>query len=72
MHNAKRAEIPKQIVKLNRAVETLAHLEYSDMDQVRRIVSGIRWELGEVNLELCDLLNEEAGPLEVTQTSLPL
>ncbi len=72
MHNAKRAEIPKQIVKLNRAVETLAHLEYSDMDQVRRIVSGIRWELGEVNLELCDLLNEDGASVGEGQTRLPL
>lgn len=68
----KRAEIPRQILKLNRAVETLAHLEFTDLEHVRRIVSGVRWELGEVNLELCDLLNETAEPVAVTQTTLPL
>ena len=70
MFNAKRAEIPRQIMKLNRAVETLAHLEFADMDHVRRVVSGIRWELGEVNLELCDLLNEEEPSKESGQTTL--
>jgi hypothetical protein len=70
MYNVKRAEIPKQIVKLNQAVETLAHLEFSDMEQVRRIVSGIRWELGEVNLELCELLNESGISEDPSQTRL--
>jgi hypothetical protein len=70
MYNLNRAEIPKQIIKLNQAVETLAHLDFSDMEHVRRVVSGIRWDLGEVNLELSDLLNGEAPPISEDQTRL--
>jgi hypothetical protein len=70
MFNVKRAEIPKQIVKLNQAVETLASLEYSDLELVRAVVSKIRWQLGEVNLELCELLNEDQTSVSENQTVL--
>ena len=70
MFNVKRAEIPKQIVKLNQAVETLDSLEYSDLELVRAVVSKIRWHLGEVNLELCELLNEDQTSVSENQTVL--
>jgi hypothetical protein len=70
MYNVNRAEIPKQIIKLNQAVETLAHLDFADMEHVRRVIGGIRWDLGEVNLELCDLLNGETPMVSEDQTKL--
>jgi hypothetical protein len=53
----KKFALPAQLTKLNSAVETLAHLDFQDPDRVQATVQRIRWELAEVNLDLCEILN---------------
>jgi hypothetical protein len=64
MLDQNKREVPRQIAKLNRAVEVLAKMEFTDLEEVRRIAQGIRWDLAEVNLELSELLQDE-NPREV-------
>lgn len=49
--------LPAQLAKLNSAVEVLAHMDFQDPERVRATVQRIRWELAEVNLDLCEILN---------------